>query len=407
MIKLCLKIAIKFLTHKVDGTLGFVRKTFFLAFIALSISILSLIILDSFSSGYIDSFKQKISSIESDIYISKYDNQKITKEEILRITTVLDSSSGIQGYSIEAVEKGIIKDVNLSEGVVVRSILANRGNYLSSFIEKNTNTSLDEKECIVGKGLKKRLNIKNGSSITLLNTNFINTGFFFNSALSSKVVNNFHFRIPELDNSTVFIHKKDFDKIFDYKYEEASNVKIFLKSLDIQDEVVENLKSQLIQESLDFYILTFDDRYNVFLSTLFDIFDSISIVIYILTIICLFNIGSSLWLIIESKNKDINVLRLLGMSNIRLYFIFFTITTTMVFLAFLVAYISSLGLIGIQNTFQLISLPVDVYIVENLKGVLDYRYLVKILSILFLSAIILSILTFVRNYFSSKGRVNV
>ena len=54
MIKTVFRIAVKFALFKTDGILNFVRKTFFLAVLSLTISVFSLIVLDSINNGYKD-----------------------------------------------------------------------------------------------------------------------------------------------------------------------------------------------------------------------------------------------------------------------------------------------------------------------------------------------------------------
>ena len=80
MIKTAFKIAIRFILYKTKGILSFVRKTFILAVISLSISIFSLIVLNSIKNGYKNSLGTKLLSIESDIEIVGND---IPKKEIL------------------------------------------------------------------------------------------------------------------------------------------------------------------------------------------------------------------------------------------------------------------------------------------------------------------------------------
>ena len=91
MFNVPLKIAIKFLFPQIQGTIGFVKKTSLLAKVALSLSIISLIIVNSLSNGYVHAFKDKVMSIDSHINIYKNDNNKISENEVFEITSILDS----------------------------------------------------------------------------------------------------------------------------------------------------------------------------------------------------------------------------------------------------------------------------------------------------------------------------
>ena len=399
MLQISLKIALKFLLYKVDATLGFVRKTFLLATTGLAISILCLIILDSISNGYKSSLRDKLSSIESHIHIGKYDNQRISQDEFIRLSSILDSIEYIEKYSFEAEQKGMLKDDSYSEGVVVKTVIDGELDELTPFLITKEIFSLKQKETIIGKKLKDRLGINKGSSIVLLNTDFTKNGIIYNNALSAKVVDAFSFGIPKIDNSIVYIHKTDFKKLFGNN--DPDNVRIFLKDIEKQGEVLILLESELAE---DFYVVTFDDRHEKRLKSLSDIFNSISIIVYFLIAICFFNMASSIWLIIESKDKDIKTLKLAGMSDIYIYIIFLFITSLSVFISFFAGSIFSFIFIGIQNTFQIFQISPDVYIVPELIGILDFKFLGKLLIILIGMSFFLSLVTYIKRLIFIKNK---
>ena len=69
MLKTILKTALKFISYKTRGVLGFVRKTFLLSAISLMISVTALIVLDSISNGYKENLKKKLLDLEYHIEI--------------------------------------------------------------------------------------------------------------------------------------------------------------------------------------------------------------------------------------------------------------------------------------------------------------------------------------------------
>lgn len=406
MINVSLKIAIKFLALKIQGTLGFVKKTFLLASIALTLSIISLIILNSLSNGYIYTFKDKVSAIDSHINIYKSNNQKILENEIFQITSILDSIDSIDEYYVEASNKGIIKGLNHSEGVVVKSIINSKSKKTHSFIGNKKIDQLFQNECIIGKGIKDKLHIKENSIITLLNTDFMKSGVLYNGALASKVIDDIYFGISDLDKSLVYINKKDFKKIFNNGSSNANNIKIFLNDIYKQDMVRSVLVSQLGQVNIELEVDTFNDRHNKFLNTLLDIFKSISIVIYILIAICLFNLTSSIWLIVESKNKDIEALKLFGMGNFHLYLIFLFISLIIIAISYIFGFLSSYIIVSCQNYFQIVNISSEVYIVSEIIGIFDYNFIANIFLFLLLSSFLLSLLSSIKILGFTKWKKN-
>ena len=406
MLNVSLKIAFKFLTHKIQGTLGFVKKTFLLASVALLLSIICLIVLSSLSNGYIYSFKDKVSSIDSHINIYKINNKKILENEISQITSILDSIDSIDEYYVEASNKAILKDSNYSEGVIVKSIIKSKSKTIHSFVGNKKIERLSQNQCIIGKGIKDKFFIKENSTITLLNTDFMKSGILYNGALASKVVDDIYFGINDLDKSLIYINKQDFKKIFNNGSYDGNNIKIFLNDLNKQDNIRSVLINALSQINLTLEVDTFNDRHNNFLTTLLDIFKSISIVIYILIGICLFNLTSSIWLIVESKNKDIEALKLFGMSNFYIYLIFLFITLITITISFVFGFICSYILVLCQNYFQIVNVSSEVYLVSKIIGILDYNFIAKIFLMLLLTSLLLSLMSFIKSSGITKWRKN-
>ena len=402
MFKIALKIALKFLVYKIDGLLSFVRKTFLLATIGLTLSVVSLIVLNSVSNGYKHSLKDKLSQIESHIRIGKYNNQKILDDELKDLTLILKKLENIDKYLYESEEKAILKDKEYSEGVIVKTLVGDASGYLGHF---STGGKLDikEKKAAIGRGLKEHNSLAIDSSIILLNTDFQNSGIVYNKALSLKITNQLNFGIPEMDNFLIYIDNKDFEKLFGHN--SITNVRIFLKDSERQLEVSKLLESQLRD---DFYVTTFDDSHKKRLDNLNDIFNSISIIFYFLIAVCFLNISSSIWLVIESKNKDIKILKLTGMSDFYIYIIFFLIISFSILLSFLIGISFSYLLICIQNNFQVFSISSDVYMVSELIGIVEIQFLLKLLMGLQLTSIVVSLVPYLKKkIFKNKIIENV
>ena len=176
-------------------------------------------------------------SIDSHIKIYKNNNKKISEQEILEITSILESIDSIDEFYIEEYSRAILKDRNYSEGVIVKSIIKSKSKKIHSLIGSEKIHLLSEGECVIGKELKDKLFINKNSKITLLNTDFINSGILYNAGLTSKVTDNIYFGISELDKSIIYINKKDFAKTFNNDRLNANNVKIFLNDIYNQDSI--------------------------------------------------------------------------------------------------------------------------------------------------------------------------
>ena len=217
-----------------------------------------------------------------------------------------------------------------------------------------------------------------------------------------------HFGISDFDKSIIYINKIDFTKTFNNNSFDANNVKIFLNDIYNLDAISNVLSSKFSQINLKLKIDTFNERHKNFLDTLLDIFKSISIVVYILIGICLFNLISSIWLIVESKSKDIEALKFFGISNFKLYLIFLFISLITITISFVFGFLCSYILVSFQNYFQIFNISSEVYIVSKIIGILDYNFIIKIFAILLFSSILLSLIPFMKILgFTNKKKYNV
>ena len=129
---------------------------------------------------------------------------------------------------------------------------------------------------------------------------------------------------------------------------------------------------------------------------------------YFLLAACCLNISSSMWLIVESKVKDVHILKLAGMSNIYIYLIFLFIILLSVIVSFLCGLLLSVILIYFQNQLQIISVSSDVYVVSDLVGVLDSRFLLSLFTKLLLISMFISLFSYLKILlFNNRKIINV
>ena len=140
-------------------------------------------------------------------------------------------------------------------------------------------------------------------------------------------------------------------------------------------------------------------------SALNEIFNSISIIMFFLILICLLNVLSTTSLIIKSKIRQIKILRISGMSSLNGYFIFLFIVLLAISASSVFGLFISLLLLLLQNSFQLITLPSDVYFVDRLYGVINFSYLCLIYLFLLISGAIASFLMAQKSSFNHIKRI--
>ena len=392
MIKTAFKIAIRFILYKTKGILSFVRKTFILAVISLSISIFSLIVLNSVKNGYKDSLGAKLLSIESDIEIVGND---IPKKEILDLinaigTLDIDQKSlpiKIQEVQVLQREEGVIRFGSNAEGVNVVSLEGQYNNIYKQFYSLENLQSPLNNEVILGELLKEKLDINIGDKLHLFKLNdFISSSF---KKVSEPLIVKGFFKMgnPFEDSHTIIISNNTFFNF--YQDKKIKNIKISLEDPTRREEV-----RKLIYDKIDapLYINIFNEKFHSMSSGLDQVFDVISIIVLFFILLSILNIISSVSLITESKSMQIKLLRLSGANSVHVSLIFIFISLISIISSFFVGYVLSEIVIFIQNHYNIISISEDVYVISELKGLIDYHYIFLFLVYLIISGFLLSII---------------
>lgn len=392
MIKTAFKIAIRFILYKTKGILSFVRKTFILAVISLSISIFSLIVLNSIKNGYKNSLAAKLLSIESDIEIMGND---IPQKEILDLIDAMGTLDinqkslpiKIQDVQVLQREEGVIRFASNAEGVNVVSVDGKYNNIYKQFYSLESLQSPLNNEVILGELLKEKLDINIGDKLHLFKLNdFISSSF---KKVSEPLIVRGFFKMgsPFEDSHTIIISSNTFFNF--YQDKKIKNIKISLEDPTRREEV-----RKLIYDKIDasLYINIFNEKFHSMSSGLDQIFDVISIIVLFFILLSILNIISSVSLITESKSMQIKLLRLSGANSVHVSLIFIFISLISIISSFFVGYGLSEIVVSIQNHYNIISISEDVYVISELKGLIDYHYIFLFLVYLIISGLLLSII---------------
>ncbi len=368
MIKLIFNIALKFISYKIKGRLGFVRKTFYLGAIGLTLSVLSLILLNSVENGYKYNLKTRLLKLESDIEIvsDNHTNSSLYLELIQSM-----SEKGVKRFCTSVSNPSIIKYLNYSEGV---KIVSYQTNDCDLFVKKGN--------VILGEKLKDKLKVKIDDKVLFVNPFVLVESLGLNKKSTSLNVQSFAESGTPDDRYLVVMHPEDFLSIYSQNSKYSTiNTKIYLNDSSEQDLI----KAYFDRYQLDSY--TFNQKYENTYNSLDQVFETISIILYFFMALAIINITSSIWLIVESKRNQIRFLMLAGLRKKQISLVFIIVSLIMIVSSFVIAFILSELLIFIQNSYEIISISSNVYIISKLEGIIDYSYL----AYLFLSFISLGV----------------
>ena len=418
MIKTVFKIAIRFILYKSKGILGFVRKTFFLAVLSLTISVFSLIVLNSINNGYKNSLNLKLSKMDSDIELIA---NEISKEEVLNIIDIVESidilepEKGLDSqireldvssekYQALLIEQAIIRFGSKSEGINVLSVdesFEKSKNIYKEFYESNDDYLLLEDEVVLGISLKEKLGVSVGDVIHLFKVNDFIYNTLNRKTKPLKIKGFFKMGDTFEDQYSIVVARETFLKI--YKHSKFKNLKIYLTDSKKQDRI-----KDLLYDKIDFslHITTFNEKFDTISKSLDQIFNIISIIILFFILLATLNIVSSVSLIVESKYRQIKLLILSGVNLPYILLIFVFISLISIVISFLIGYILAEIVILIQNYYQIISISEEVYIISELIGIVDYGYIFLFLFYLGFTGISLSLILSYRTIYK-RGLFNV
>ena len=361
-------IALKFISYKIKGRLGFVRKTFYLAAIGLTLSVLSLMLLNSVENGYKYNLKTRLLELESDIEIvsDNHTNSSLYLELIQSM-----SEKGVKRFCTSVSNPSIIKYLNYSEGV---KIVSYQTNDCDLFVKKGN--------VILGEKLKDKLKVKIDDKVLFVNPFVLVESLGLNKKSTSLNVQSFAESGTPDDRYLVVMHPEDFLSIYSQNSKYSTiNTKIYLNDSSEQDLI----KAYFDRYQLDSY--TFNQKYENTYNSLDQVFETISIILYFFMALAIINITSSIWLIVESKRNQIKFLLLAGLRKNQISLVFIIVSLIMIVSSFVIAFILLELLVFIQNNYEIISISSNVYIISKLEGIIDYSYL----AYLFLSFISLGV----------------
>lgn len=389
MIRLIFKIALKFIFYKNKSLLSFVTKSFKLSILALSLSIFSIIILNSVSVGYIESLREELNNYFSDLEIIT--TSSTTFEKIIDFLKKNNSIYTQQTATISA--PGILKYDVFSHGVEVISC-----------ISQQCLTKVESNQILLGEDTYEIINKEKKNDVYLLNAQSIFHNFGFNKKISKLNVNpeKFDYFMPQ-DRYKVLIHSDDFYKLFN---ESNSNITYSIKCFhdnpshrdsDLNEKKIyfENLNRSIkVDDFEQYYTIKFEERFENLSKSIKQIFTTISLILYFFIALSITNIISTVWLIIESKKNQIKILTLMGLSRIDMFLLVVFLTTSLVSTSFILGYISSEVISYLQNTFNVITVPKNVYIISNIKILVDRVDAFKLFILFNIIGIVASVLPY-------------
>ncbi len=365
------------------------------SFLGISLGVATLIIVMSVMNGFREELTSKILGINGHLKVQSKFTYNFEENNDFK-DNLLNNSNEIRVHEV-LTSQGLFNFRKYSSGILIKGVQSNfftEREIFSKKISKSSLTSFNENEGIfIGEKLKEKLNLKLGDYITILSSKSHET-FFGNLPRSNsfQVIGFFNIGMYEYDTSLVLMPKILLQKFLDTG-NKISHYEILVKDFENLNQTKDLIRDNLPK----------DKRINDWRDLNPSLFNAIEVernvmflILSLIIVVAVFNLVSSMMILVSTKSRDIGVLRVLGVSKSQLLKIFIINGSVIGMLGTILGL--SLGLLFCYNINEIKSFieliigtnlfSEEIYFFYNLPIILDFQQILKITSIsLFLSFI--------------------
>jgi lipoprotein-releasing system permease protein len=311
--KLEFLIAFRYLRSKRKE--GFISITAIFSFVGIMIGVATLIIVMSVMNGFRYELMDRIIGANSHLTIyskeNKIDEYQQLVDEIKKINEVQSSSAVIESQAMLSTSfknsGSLIKSAKFED-------LKNKKIISENIISGSLEAINDKNSVLIGSTIAQNLNLKVGDPIKIISAKISNTIVGAIPKIKTYQVGGiFSSGLYEYDSTTVFVNFEMAQIHFGFR-DSASAIEIFVKNPAALDSVKEKIYP-ILAGSENFYAVDWQDSNASFIEALKV---ESTVMFFILTLIILvaaFNIISSMIMLVNDKNKNIALMRTLGMSR--------------------------------------------------------------------------------------------
>jgi len=344
------------------------RKPLFISVITLislagiTLGVSALIIVLSVMNGFQKDLKEKILGIKSHIVI--YDKARMGIENFEKEIENIKDVKGIVSISPFILNEGMIKFGNNTEGAVIWGIEPTMQSQISGVSTEVLISKEGEKPSILlGKELSSRLLVSKGDEVVLITPIFKTTPLGLIPKVAKFIVaGTFKSGMYEYDSTFACISLKDAQNLYELN-DKVTGIEIRVEDIYKVKEIGNVLKNK-ISNSLCVYDWREMNR-NLFSALKLEKI-VMTIMLTLIILVAVFNILSSLIMIVMRKTKEIGILRSIGVSQKGIMKIFIYNGVIIGFVGTLIGLILGITASLLLKKYQFIKLPGDVYYIDYL-----------------------------------------
>lgn len=363
-----------------------------IAISGIAIGVATVIIAISVLQGFEQLLTRKLINLDSHIQITGFSNNQLPAVD--RNSAQIKRILGGYGERIEPyiASLAIINKKGMNEGITLKGVKNDYFRKLSDIriVEGRGLLNTGENEMIIGRTLATRLFVKTGDKVNIfaLRNNEVPSEENPPAIEKFEIAGVFESGLAKYDNNFAYINIDNASSLFGFG-ENISGYEIKLNNVGATDSL-----TYVLQESL---------RYPHYVTTMFQIYrhiftwielqrKPIPIVLTLIIIVAIFNIISTLLMVVMEKTQAIGIFKSLGVNKRKINFIFLQHGVFIGFLGVAAGNLLAFVLIWLQLNYSVISLPAEIYFTSEVPLILDPVIFGVISGLSFLLAVIAAIL---------------
>jgi len=385
---------------------GFISIFSWFSIIGITIGVGAIIIVMGVMNGFREELTSRLLGINGHLNIYSYDRE-INKE----IFSFFNDGNLDYKLSPLTQTQAFLISNNFSKGVLLRGY--NKDNlspdhFLLSKIIKGSIFGNNMNEVVIGYALASQLGLKLNDKFKIIipqtdNTIFGNIPRF--KTLS--IVGIFNLGMYEYDSNYIFTHVSLANKLLMLNQDSYNQIEIFIKDPNQIDFFQNNINKKIYENKLDLYSTSWKQNNSALINALNVEKNVMFLILTLIIIVASMNIISGLIIFVKEKNKDIGILKTVGLNNKSLIKVFLSIGLIIglvgTFLGSVFGIVFSLNIqsiqIFIENILNTKLFAKEVYYLSNLPSKLNSS---EIIFVILISIIICLIATTFPAYRSTK-----
>jgi len=319
------------------------------SFTGICIGVATLIIVMSVMNGFRIELEKRILGFNGHIYIQSYEEYfeyDFIKELKIEGIKFIDPNISIQS---------LLKFNNSTKGVVIKSYIEeNYKNY--NFIKEKKDNLKTENSIVLGEDLANSLGIKIGDEVKIISSETVSSPFGqLPKSVILKVLNFFDSGMSEYDSNFAFMSLENAQKIIGIN-DKVSTIEIHINNLEQTDLIRKFYENNI---SNDFVVRDWREINQTFWEVLETERTVMFLILSLIIIVAAFNVITSLFILVKNKNKEIAILKTVGLNDNSILRIFLLVGS----------------LIGISGTIigSTIGILITIYL-EYIRLALNYLF---------------------------------